>query len=239
MKACLINLTLHKEDYSSQLWISLLSSCLGYILPNPYLKKKRKINFLSPYLFLTGIKKFDCVAHQLKDNLEQKSNDVSFSTCTIKHIFCLPSNLRVGGPRTDLHKVAKMTESSVRVASAPKTIADVLLPESGEESAMPVIRICDLHLCREPLAQPPTMDTACPHPDAMAVYVAVVRQSKTSLAQPPPSDAATKNQVAVRTPYKSPASSEPPPSLNLQTTKEQSGQDKKVECGDFRLVIRG
>ena len=35
---CIVNLTIKVGD--SNLWTALLSSCLGYLLPNPTLKKK-------------------------------------------------------------------------------------------------------------------------------------------------------------------------------------------------------
>lgn len=38
---CLINLSIHKEK--SELWCSLLSACIGYILPNPSLKREKII----------------------------------------------------------------------------------------------------------------------------------------------------------------------------------------------------
>ena len=38
---CLVNLSLGKGDLTS-LWISLLSSCIGYLLPSPYIKKTPK-----------------------------------------------------------------------------------------------------------------------------------------------------------------------------------------------------
>ena len=35
----LVNLTLYREDHkSNQIWIALLASCVGYILPNPKIK---------------------------------------------------------------------------------------------------------------------------------------------------------------------------------------------------------
>ena len=40
---CIVNLTLGVED--SNLWTCLMSSCLGYLLPNPKLENnKKKIN---------------------------------------------------------------------------------------------------------------------------------------------------------------------------------------------------
>ena len=38
---CLINLSLGKSHLDS-LWISLLSSCIGYMLPAPYISRKNK-----------------------------------------------------------------------------------------------------------------------------------------------------------------------------------------------------
>lgn len=37
--ACIINISLY-NDKTSQVWITLLSGCLGYILPNPTLEIK-------------------------------------------------------------------------------------------------------------------------------------------------------------------------------------------------------
>lgn len=37
---CIINLSIQNGD--SNLWTALLSSCLGYILPSPKIKEKRK-----------------------------------------------------------------------------------------------------------------------------------------------------------------------------------------------------
>ena len=39
-----VNLSLSPDDSTSKLWIILLSSCLGYILPNPTLKKNYGTN---------------------------------------------------------------------------------------------------------------------------------------------------------------------------------------------------
>ena len=38
---CIVNLSLHNEP--NNLWIALLSSCLGYILPNPAISKRKKL----------------------------------------------------------------------------------------------------------------------------------------------------------------------------------------------------
>ena len=38
---CLVNLSLGKSDLTA-LWISLLSSCIGYLLPSPYIRKSVK-----------------------------------------------------------------------------------------------------------------------------------------------------------------------------------------------------
>ena len=40
---CLGNLTVGKGDLNS-LWISLLCSCVGYLLPSPYISKKHGVN---------------------------------------------------------------------------------------------------------------------------------------------------------------------------------------------------
>lgn len=37
----LVNLTLNKSNSDSKLWIALLSSCLGYLLPNPSIKQQQ------------------------------------------------------------------------------------------------------------------------------------------------------------------------------------------------------
>ena len=39
---CIFNLSLHNGD--SNLWTALLSSCLGYLLPNPHMKTKKVPN---------------------------------------------------------------------------------------------------------------------------------------------------------------------------------------------------
>jgi hypothetical protein len=38
---CLINLSIGKSDLNA-LWISLLSSCIGYLLPSPCISKRRR-----------------------------------------------------------------------------------------------------------------------------------------------------------------------------------------------------
>jgi hypothetical protein len=38
---CLINLSIGKSDLNA-LWISLLSSCIGYLLPSPYISKRKR-----------------------------------------------------------------------------------------------------------------------------------------------------------------------------------------------------
>ena len=38
--AALVNLTLYRNDSAgNQLWVTLLSSCVGYMLPNPKIKR--------------------------------------------------------------------------------------------------------------------------------------------------------------------------------------------------------
>ena len=38
-----VNLTINVDESQSKIWIILLSSCLGYILPNPTIKKNAPI----------------------------------------------------------------------------------------------------------------------------------------------------------------------------------------------------
>ena len=39
--ACIVNLSINTEEHISRVWLILLSSCMGYLLPSPKLTRRQ------------------------------------------------------------------------------------------------------------------------------------------------------------------------------------------------------